>query len=492
VNRKVDWTVVALLLLAAAVRFPGLGERSLWFDEALSGAIARLDTVQVLTNVVGSSHPPGYYFILHLWRTLSGSDCGQSGDCEQSGEFALRFPSAWCSLAAAALVARLGHDLFGRRVARLAALGMAWAPFQVYYAQEARMYGVAVALSSSMIWMFIQAIREGNRGIWWCYGLFAVLGLYVHYYIALVMAALHVWLLLDRKRMRQVLMPLLVSDVLIVLAFAPQLAQFRVEAGEFLGSARWRVAPHPLEPLRTLHYLLFSHVMPLWIVPMGLFLIIGVLAIGVLWVWRRRDSKSQMLILIVFLPIIFVLCVSLLVTPVYVERSFAVVTPALMLLLARSVVVAPRRSPVPYLGTLLVILMATGTGLYHIQDDPAKPPLRDALAIVAQQAEVKEGILHLQDASYLTALYYEPGTAGALMDVGQRLWLSPEAYALFGGRVIRSDDYIPSGRVWLMTMPGYMDPPQRAFLDKWEGERPAVQSWDWDGAVQVRLYAWEE
>jgi mannosyltransferase len=484
-NRRVDWTVVVLLLLAAAVRFPGLGERSLWFDEALSGAIARLDTVQVLTNAVGSSHPPGYYFILHLWYALDEAGSGQVG------EFALRFPSAWCSLAAVALVARLGYDLFGRRVARLAALGMALAPFQVYYAQEARMYGAAIALSSGMIWMFIKEIREGNRGIWWCYGLFAAVGLYVHYYIALVMAALHVWLLLDRKRMRQVLMPLLISDVLIVLAFAPQLAQFRAEAGEFLGSARWRVVPHPLEPLRTLHYLLFSHVMPLWIVPLGLFLVIGILAIGVLWVWRRRDSKSQMLMLVVFLPIVVVLCVSLLMTPVYVERSFAVVTPALMLLLARSVSVAPRRSPLPYLWALLVVLMAAGVGLYHTQDDPAKPPLRDALAIVAQQAEEGDGILHLQDASYLTALYYEPEMAGALMDVGQRLWLSPEAYALFGGRVIRPDDYIPSGRVWLTTMPGYMDPPQQAFLDGWEGDRSAWQSWDWGGAVQVRLYVWE-
>lgn len=473
--RGSQWGIVGITLLAAAVRFPGLGVRSLWFDEALSGLIAQLSTAQVLTNAVGSSHPPGYYFILHLWRPLGES------------EFAIRFPSAWCSLVAVALVARLGYELYGRRVARLAALGMALAPFQVYYAREARMYGLVIALSAGVLWTFLQGVRRGGCKAWWVYGTLTALSLYIHYYIALVVLALHLWLLLARRRARRALPSLLVADGLAALAFAPQLAQFRIEAAEFLGSARWRVVPNPLEPLRTLYYLLFGHIMPLWIVPVGLFLTLGLLAIEILWIVRRRDEEAWMLLLVVLVPVIVALSVSILVIPVYVERSFAVVTPALMVLLARGVVIVPQRSPTPCLGTVLVALMVVGTVLCHVRVDPAKPPLREAVEVVAQEMQETDVVLHLQDASYLPALYYAPGAVGALVDAGQRLWFAPEAYALFGGQVVCPDDITPAGRVWLTVMPGFLDPPQQAFLNTWEDDRPSVRFWDW-GLVQVRLY----
>jgi mannosyltransferase len=479
VRKRGEGVVVATLLLAAAARLPGLGARSLWFDEALSGLIAQLSTAQVLANSAGSSHPPGYYFLLHLWHPLG------------TGEFILRFPSAWFSLVAVALVARLAYDLYGRRVARLATLGMALAPFQVYYAQEARTYGLVIALSAGMLWGFLRGVRRGGRMAWWVYGALAALGLYAHYYVALVVLALHLWLLLDPECARRTLPSLLAADGIAALAFVPQLAQFRVEAGEFLGSVRWRVAPSPLEPLRTLHYLLFGHVMPLWMVPVGLFLVLALLAMGVLWVWRRRDKVAQLLLLVLLVPIVVVLAVSLLITPVYVERSFAVVTPALMVLLARGVAIVPRRSPTPYLGAALAALMAVGTALYHVQVDPTKPPLREAAETVAREMQASDVVLHLQDASYLPALYYRPGEAGALLDAGQRLWLAPEVDVLFGGRVVQPEILPPSGRVWLTVMPGYLDPPQRAFLEAWEAARPPLRSWEWQ-AVQVRLYVLEE
>ena len=468
--------VVFLLLLASAVRFPGLGARSLWFDETLSGLVAQLNAVQVLTNAAGSSHPPGYYFLLHLWRALDGS------------EFILRFPSAWFSLAAVALVARLGHDLFGPREARLAALGMALAPFQVYYAQEARMYAAAIAFSAGVIWAFLQGVRRYSRTAWWIYAILTALALYTHYYVALVILALHLYVLLDRRCAQQAMPSLLVADGLAALIFAPQFAQFCAEAGEFLGSARWRVVPSPLEPLRTLHYLLFGHVLPLWVVPLGLFLTLGLLAFGVLWIFRQRDRAAGALLLIVLVPVVVALIVSLFVIPVYVERSFAVVTPALMVLLARSIVTAPHRSPTPYLGAALAALMILGTALHHIRPDPAKPPLKEALVAVRREMEVSDLVLHLQDASYLPALYYEPGKAGALVDVGQRLWLEPEVYALLGGRVVQSNDLALANRWWLTVMPGYLDRAQRVSLDGWEGEFALLQSWDWD-LVQVRLYS---
>ncbi|HEC34676.1 MAG TPA: hypothetical protein ENI37_08195 [Chloroflexi bacterium] len=479
-RHRVDGVVVVLLLLATAVRFPTLGARSLWFDEALSGLIARLSTTQVLSNAAGSSHPPGYYFVLHLWRPLGES------------EFALRFPSAWCSLAAVALVARLGRDLSGQRTARLAALGMALSPFQIYYAQETRMYGLTIALSAGVLWAFLRGACENNRKAWCAYGVLTGLGLYVHYYIALAVLALHLWLFLDRGRARRVGVSVAVADSLAAVAFLPQVTQLLTEAGESLrGLTSWQPRPTLLSPLTTLYYLLFGHVLPLGWVGIGLFLTLAVTALAGLALARQdRGAVVWPITLVVIVPLLLILALSFIAHSIYLERSFAVATPALMLLLAWAVANAPRRSPAPYLGAALAALMAVGAVLYHLRPDPAKPPLHEAVEVVAEGAETEDIRLHLQDASYLPALYYESERAGALVDVGQRLWLAPEVYTLFGGRVVTAATLPTSGRVWLTVMPGYVGPAQAELLARWDAAHAPLETWDWE-TVQTRLYALE-
>jgi 4-amino-4-deoxy-L-arabinose transferase-like glycosyltransferase len=488
VRRQVDWWIVAFLLLGAAVRFPNLGARSLWFDEALGGVIARLSTGQVLANVTGSSHPPGYYFLLHLWRAV-----GESG-------FALRFPSAWFSLAAVALVARLGRDLIDKWGARLAALGMALAPFQVYYAQEARMYSLAIGLSAGVLWAFLRGVRGSGRWTWWVYGVLVALGLYVHYYIALVVLALHLWLLLDSSRVRRALLPLAIADGLAAVAFLPQLVQFLIETGEYLGGVTsWQARPTMLSPLTTLYYLLFGHIVPPgwgWVrwgwVGAGLFLVLVVIAFaGASLARRGRRTETWALLFVVIVPMIAILIVSSIAHPIYSERSFAVVTPALMTLLSWAAASAPRRSPTPYLVAALAALMVLGVMLHYSQPDPAKPPVREAAAVIAREAGEVDMVLHLQDASYLPALYYTHGATGELVNAGQTLWLTPEVYALFDGRVVDSDDVITADRAWVVVMPGYVGSAQTEWLAQWRVGYTQFDMWDW-GDVQVLLLALEE
>jgi mannosyltransferase len=482
-HRRLDWWIVAVLLLAAVARFPGLGARSLWFDEALGGMIARLSAVQVLANAAGSSHPPGYYFLLHLWRFAGES------------EFALRFPSAWFSLTAVALVARLGRALAGPRVARLAALGMALAPFQVYYAQEARMYSLAIALSAGVILAFLHGVRGSSRRVWWVYGVLVALGLYVHYYVALVALALHLWLPLNWNRARRVLLPLAFADGLAAVAFVPQLVQFLTETGEYLGGVTsWQPRPTVLSPLTTLYYLLFGHIVPPgwgWIrwgwVGAGLFLVLTLVVFAGARLARRGHQKEILALLFVaVVPMLVILIVSFVAYSIYSERSFAVLTPALMLLVAWAAD-SPRRSPTPYLAAALAVLMALGVGLYHLQPDPAKPPVREALAVVTQEARETDPVLHLQDASYLPALYYTSEAAGELVDAGQTLWLTPEVYALFDGRVVQPDD-IAAGRTWVVVMPGYVGSSQAEWLAHWRAAHAQLGLWDW-GDVQVWMFA---
>jgi uncharacterized membrane protein len=299
--RQKDWWAVPVLLGAAGLRFFQLGARSLWFDEALSVLIGRLSLQQILTGAAGSSHPPAYYLLLHIWGAMG------------EGDWLLRFPSVFLSLLAVALIYRVGRLLFNRRAGLLGALGMALSPFQVYYAQEARMYALATALTLGLAWCFVRGVRlPRSIATWWSYTFLSALGLYTHYFVAWVLLALHLWLLLVHKRRRSVWPSLVIADALLGLAFLPQAVQFLVQTGDYLtGVTSWQVRPSLLSPLTTLEYLLFGHAMPLhwwWLRVATVLLLMAFVTLE--WVhqrnraWRELAGLSLLTVVVPLFPVL--------------------------------------------------------------------------------------------------------------------------------------------------------------------------------------------
>jgi hypothetical protein len=220
---------------------------------------------------------------------------------------------------------------------------------------------------------------------------------------------------------------------------------------------------------------------------MGLFLTLGLFAIEMVSTVKQKGELRGLLLIVVLVPMIIVLAISLLITPIYVERSFAVLTPALVLLLARCTACATRPSPAPYLGVVLACLMTVGAFLFHIRPDPAKPPLREAIEMVAQEARTTDLILHLQDASYVPALYYEPAKAGVLVEAGQRLWLASGTYPLFQGRTEESTNLTLTDRVWVVIMPRHSGTAVSELLQRWDSDHTIAETRRWE-STQVRLY----
>jgi hypothetical protein len=290
----------------------------------------------------------------------------------------------------------------------------------------------------------------------------------------------------------------LAADVLIAIAFVPQLTQFLTESTEYLtGLTSWQPRPSLLSPLTTLYYLIFGHVLSLRMVGFGLFLLLSLVALVVFLPGRHGwGTPHLMMLILVGVPILLILGISLVAHPIYLERSFAVVTPALVLLLGAGVARAPVRSPTPCVAAALGCLMLFGTVLYHARPDPAKPPIREAVDLVAHQTQASDAVFHLQDASYIPALYYASGTAGSIMDAGQSLWLAQPIYRLLGGHTARPADFAVTDRAWLVLMPGYLDAPQAKLLEQWDDRCAPVETWSWEpfgpgdrarASVQVRL-----
>lgn len=178
-----------IVLLAAGLRFYRIDAQSLWYDEGNSARIAERSIQLILEGAAGDIHPPLYYLLLSLWRSVFGAS-----------ETALRSLSAVSGIGLVALAWGLGRRLFGIRAGLAAAALLAVSPFAVYYSQEARMYALlALWAALASAWIVTLALPDpstpstGSGQVRWfgpaLYALATAAGLYTHYAYPFVMIA---------------------------------------------------------------------------------------------------------------------------------------------------------------------------------------------------------------------------------------------------------------------------------------------------------------
>ncbi len=183
-TRSHSFVLVAILLLAAGLRFYALDGQSFWADEGNSVVLATRTPAAIVAAAAADIHPPAYYLALAAWGRLVGLS-----------EFGVRSFSALAGLALVAALYRLVAPRQGQRTGLVVALLAASNPFLVYYSQEARMYEL-VALSAVLgAWALLLWPETGaDRRPAVLYLGSAILGLYTHYAFPIHLLALNlVW-----------------------------------------------------------------------------------------------------------------------------------------------------------------------------------------------------------------------------------------------------------------------------------------------------------
>jgi mannosyltransferase len=187
-------SLVILLLtiaLAFALRIYGLEHQNFWFDEAATSFIATRSYSEILSHIREEAvleHPPLYYILIHPWLGLAGQS-----------EFSYRFFSVIFGVLLPPLLYRFGRFLFDTRVALLSALIATISPFQIYYAQEARMYTLTAFWGLLSIYFLSWALASNRRIAWAALGLADAIGIGIHYYFVLVVVSQAIFLLLAYK-----------------------------------------------------------------------------------------------------------------------------------------------------------------------------------------------------------------------------------------------------------------------------------------------------
>jgi 4-amino-4-deoxy-L-arabinose transferase-like glycosyltransferase len=186
-------TLIALLALAAALRFSTLDLQSVSPDDAFTVLAAKGDFGSLMHIVIQTKgSPPLYYWLVWLWGKIFGTS-----------EVGLRSLSALAGTGTVVVAYRIGRSVISRRAGLIAAALAAVNPMLVWYSQVEREYALLVLLSALSLLFFLRTLDvHGVREIaWWA--AFSGLALATHYYAALLVVPETGWLLISSRRGRE-------------------------------------------------------------------------------------------------------------------------------------------------------------------------------------------------------------------------------------------------------------------------------------------------
>jgi hypothetical protein len=172
-----------MVCIAAGLRLFRLGAQGLFLDEAWSWATAHLPITGILEQLQADFHPPLYYFFLKAW--LAFIPTTPAG---------LRSLSAIFSIASLVALVLITRRWYGGIAGWMAGCWLALSSFDIYYAQEARMYTLLSLLFLLAYITLFEALR-GRAGYWVAWAVALFLMSWTHLY-GLLFAGVHLAFLL--------------------------------------------------------------------------------------------------------------------------------------------------------------------------------------------------------------------------------------------------------------------------------------------------------
>ena len=492
-QRKSTMLMIALMLLGTVLRVWRLGTHTLWLDEAFSLWLGRQSIGPMLDWIQGiDQHPPLYYLLLHTWVRIFGES-----------ELALRLLSAYLGILIIPVCYRLSRSLAGPRVAGWTALLVTIAPFQVYFAQEVRIYTLLALLAGLALISFVRilsGVREGKVAWAWVgYVLFSAAALWTHntaLFLPLAVNAIMLTLYLVRRwhegGISHITLPppgrWVLAQCAILAAWAPWLPVM-VRQSAAVYRHFWIPAPTLERVLGTLGVL--------WVGPVPL---PAVWTVGVALVWaglvglgiarlRTRPTRLGIVLALFLIPFGGELLVSLW-RPIFYDRTLIWISLLLYILLGAGIA-ALRRWRLAWLGALLVVFIS-GRALYEYHYHFEKEAWDAAAALVTERAQPGDVILF--NAAWVQIpfdYYYQQyedrlvAEHGLPVDLFERGELEPQMTVadLPRLRTLASTHE----RVWLVYSHAQFSDPHALIPDTLAGLFTTQTVWSFEG-IKIYLY----
>jgi hypothetical protein len=484
--------IIALIVVGGILRLVGITHQSLWLDEAYSAYLAAHRFPQILAFVSSSdAHPPLYYLVLHVWMVVGRS------------ELTLRALSAGASLGAVALTYELGRRLANSRVAFLAGALMAISAFQVWYAQEARMYALTTFAVLVAVWALVRACETRRALFWVIYTCAMLAAIYLDYTAFFVYTALLVWFLRAGWRRAEIRMPFVISGAALFLGYLPWLPSLWRQMFVFGSLTSWVSTANGSGLAGALTDLFFnrSNLLLPDTGTLATLATIGSVAVAAAALWIPRRSPAYPLPAYWFgWPCALELVAEFLNHPLVIARTLMVAQPALFLLLALAADVVwkpwldgkarwPRLiTPAVLLGVFVMMNISAQITSWNT---PLKEDWRGVAALVAAQQRKGDLLLFNAYFAQMPFDYYFDAGQQSHPDIVERGYQTEESllYANLtppGTGMVSGPELSGFARVWVVL--SHAGAPDNQAVPPWlVAHDQLVKDWQFVG-VTVRLY----
>jgi mannosyltransferase len=146
------WLVIIITLMGGSLRVLLLGSKGMWLDETFSVWVASHSVVDMLQWIVKiDPHPPLYYLLLHYWIAHYGNQ-----------PYYVRLFSALFGTATIPIIYLIGKRISGVVVGLAAAVILALSLFNIYFAQETRMYTFLMFNAAVAIYALVRLLTDSR------------------------------------------------------------------------------------------------------------------------------------------------------------------------------------------------------------------------------------------------------------------------------------------------------------------------------------------
>jgi hypothetical protein len=152
IEELAPWLVVFITLVGAGLRVLLLRQKGMWLDETFSVWLADhtvADMLQWIARI--DQHPPLYYLLLHYWIALKGDT-----------PYYVRLLSVLFGAGTIPIIYLIGKRMSGTVMGLAAAVLLAFSPFNIYYAQETRMYTCLTFNAAVAIYALVRLLTDSR------------------------------------------------------------------------------------------------------------------------------------------------------------------------------------------------------------------------------------------------------------------------------------------------------------------------------------------
>ena len=435
---KYGVALLAIVLIGFFLRIYQLGTQSIWYDEAYSLWISKLAVTQMVQTTAGDVQPPLYYFLLHYWMIVFGTSAS-----------AVRLLSVLFGVLAIPMIYVVGRQLFNKEAGLVGALILALSSFNIWYSQETRMYSLMVFLTLLSMFFFLCFLQRSALAVSAGYVLSTVLLLYTHYYGVFVVIAQNIYIvtfLVISKQRTYKLRHWVGLQAIVLALFAPWMVVLSSQS--FAGPGAWLTKP----TASTLIYafIRYSGTALLWAAMLSaLFLGLSVFSLfahqkvrGAMdwkaplkslesysWEVRIQDlTPVYFLAVWLFAINLIPFVVSLVSTPIYVDRYVIAGSAALYLLVAKGIRnINYKPTKLAVIGVVAVLSVASLPSYYF---GVTRPQTREATSLI--DANFKNGdVVLVYPSEYQIAFnYYNNKTDVAANMISSQATPSPNGTAV--------------------------------------------------------------